>query len=163
MSALRPATTCHPNQQQQQHHHQQQQRKKKKKLHSRQAVGRFLAQYNTSEERLHHFEHKLDGFGCAATLVLSGFHGRRFEGSSKGVSKGFSKAVSVSILDKRAAEQAACEAFKRDAQVKEVRRRLPPTMQQIRNFFTLSGERRQQLRAQAFEPGTVQTDIMKSI
>ena len=102
---------------------------------------------------LYHFEHRQLGRngrdGHVATLVTSGFYGRRFEGFSR--------------ADVRAAVQAACRAFKLDVQVNEVRPRLPPSMKEIKNFWTLDKTQRDDLRALGFDPTTVQADIAKSI
>ena len=85
---------------------------------------------------------------------MPGFHGRRFGGFSEGAS---------STIAKRSAEKAACAAFKADAEVNEVRAGLLPSMDQIRRFFMLTTAQRMELSKLGFDPGTVQTDITKSI
>ena len=123
---------------------------------ARTAVVDFLRRYNNNYcEQLFYFELQRAGHGCHATLVTRGFYNRRFE-------SGFSTCASP-LAAKRAAEQAACQAFKLDLEVNEVRRRLPPSMKDIRNFFALGRVQKEELRALGFDSASVQLDIMKSI
>ncbi|CAE7229034.1 unnamed protein product [Symbiodinium natans] len=126
------------------------------RMYARTAVVDFLRRYNNNYcEQLFYFELQRAGHGCHATLVTRGFYNRRFE-------SGFSTCASP-LAAKRAAEQAACQAFKLDLEVNEVRRRLPPSMKDIRNFFALGRVQKEELRALGFDSASVQLDIMKSI
>ena len=115
----------------------------------------FLSRYNGERGKdLFHFEARRLRGGCTATLVARGFHDRRFEGFGQGASE---------ILAKRSAELAACQTFKLDHDVNEVRPWLPPSLQQIRKFFSLSKAQKEELTALGADPKTVQSDIVNSI
>ncbi|CAE7359780.1 unnamed protein product [Symbiodinium natans] len=120
----------------------------------KEAVRVFLIRYNfDSKECLYHFELERSGRGWSATLVTTGFRGRSFTGWAAGYGG----------TCKREAENDACRAFKADKEVNEARRRLPPTMSTIRQYFTISRAQRDQLRALGMEPGTVQKDVSTCI
>ena len=107
--------------------------------------------YNSSNEPLHHFEQIYEKHSnlYTAVLVTRGFRDRRFESFS-----------GKSIQD---AQKRACIMFKHDDEIQKVRRKLAPSIGQIRDFFTLDKSQRDQLRALGYESAMVQSDICTSI
>ena len=82
------------------------------------------------------------------------FRGFAKHGSS--IAKGRGKNVEAEKLDRRAAEQAACQVVKKVPDVQEVRRGLPPTMGKMKHFFCLNRKQRDELEAMGFAAETVQ-------
>ncbi|CAE7727141.1 unnamed protein product [Symbiodinium sp. CCMP2592] len=137
------------------------------RLPARDCVHSLIGQYNLVRQphELYHFEYSRSPEGVTAWLVTTGFFQRQFRGFARhgsGVGSG-KKNKPAPFLDKRAAEQVACEAFKRDAQVQEVRQLLPPRMDRIRNFFFLTKAQRDELEELGYKPSVVQSDIAKAI
>ncbi|CAE7750589.1 unnamed protein product [Symbiodinium sp. CCMP2592] len=125
-------------------------------MHPRQAVEKFLERYNGPEadrHKLYYFQHKWDRHRFLCTMVVQGFHGREIKVISK----------SLSVLDKPAAETAACLTFKLDKEVNAVRLKLPAAMKFIRQFFCLGGKQKAELTTLGFQPKVVQSDITTAI
>lgn len=118
------------------------------RMQPRNAVISFMGRYTNSGEALQ-FEHSLESYGCRATLLTPSFNERSFSGCCK---------------DSRGrAEEAACEVFKRDPQVNEARKWLPPSMQKIRDRVSLDGTQKAELRRMGMDTTLVQSSMWRCI
>ena len=125
----------------------------------RAALARFLQHYHkTGDEKSycrfeHHYQQSAHGILTRATLNIEVVRDRRFYGYAHGMSDS----------SKDHAERAACRAFKLDTEVNQIRRLLPPTVQDIRKYFTLTRSQREELQDLGHNPTTVQWDIVTGI
>ena len=139
-------------------------------MSARTCVHDLMVRYNVNDnlKDLYHFKHTACAEGITAVLVASGFNDREFRGfarhgSSVGNTTALAKRTPAPLLDRRAAEQEACEVFKKDGEVDHVRQRLPPPIDRIRKFFNIDKHQKDELAAMGFHPKAVQSDITKAI
>ena len=64
---------------------------------------------------------------------------------------------------KTEAEESACEVFKHDVQVQEVRRLLPPRMSKVRALATLNRKQKDELEENGLDHSVVRSDMVRVI
>ena len=137
---------------------------------ARKCVHDLIARYNVSEDPkdLYHFEHT----ACAEASLLCWLRTALMKENSEAspdmgrqqqTRQPLPKGRLPQCLTDELPEQAACEMFKRDGEVDEVRQRLPPPMDRIRKFFNIDKHQKDELAAMGFDPKAVQSDITKAI
>lgn len=113
------------------------------------ALGSWHGRYTTAEDIDYYFEYEDRNPGIIATLVMPSYFNRRFTGKT--------------TRTKSEAENSACRVFLEDADVLDAAAKLPPPMESIRKFTSLSAEQKKILREKGLDPLDIHRQLQQCV